>query len=101
LIVIDQMGSIYQNRDIDPKYFPDFLDSLNAIKQRENMSLLVVTGSFPTSDGANNYMFIKKDDGFKRRTSRLDLKDIEVLKLKQAELGAEQYKGISSVYIYQ
>lgn len=61
LLMIDDFGSIYKNEEIDPIFFPDFLNSLHSMKNRERFSLLTVSGEFPTKDRSNAYVYIHMD----------------------------------------
>ena len=80
-LFIDHFQSILSNPDIDPAYDQRFIDTLNAVKNTPNMSLLLVSG-YPIN---TLILFVDKAP----KTSVLHLAPIKVRGLSQDEILAE------------
>ena len=80
-LFIDHFQAILSNPDIDPAYDQGFIDTLNAVKNKSNMSLLLVS-SHPIN---TLILFVNKAP----KTSVLHLDPIKVGSLSQEEIFAE------------
>ena len=90
-LFIDHFQSILSNPDIDPAYDQAFIDTLNAVKNKPNMSLLLVS-SHPIN---TLILFVDKAP----MTSVLHLDPIKVRRLSQEEIFAELDRKLPDLHL--